>query len=89
MAYQVEFDKRALKDLKKLDRKIASSIVTECALFETSPLSGPNIKCLRSNLYRLKVLRDWRVVYLVEGAKVSIILIGHRKDIYKQLLQRV
>ena len=89
MAYQVEFDKRALKDLQKLDRKVTRSIMTKCSVLETDPLSGSGIKCLRANLYRLKVFRDWRVVYLVEGTKVSIILIGHRKDIYRQLPHRV
>ena len=89
MAYQVEFDKRALKDLQKLDRKVASLIVTKCSLLETDPLSGSSIKCLWANLYRLKVLGEWRVVYLVEGTKVSIILIGHRRDIYRQLPHRV
>jgi len=89
LAYQVEFDKRALKDLQKIDRKLANSILTKCSLLEVDPLSGPNIKRFRANLYRLKVFRDWRVVYLVEGTKVSIILIGPRKDVYRQLPHRV
>ena len=89
MAYQVEFDKRALKDLQKLDREVASLIVTKCSLLEAEPLLGSNIRRLGSNLYRLKVLRAWRIAYLVEGTKVSSILIGHRRDFYRRLPHRV
>jgi len=83
--YRVEFDKRALRDLKKLDPQVQRSIIEKCVLLEENPLKGPGIKHLNSNLYRLKVLRDWRVVYLVEGSKVSIMLVSHRKDCYKRL----
>jgi len=38
---------------------------------------------------RLKVLRVWRVVYQIEGPKVRVILIGHRKDCYARLRRRM
>lgn len=89
MAYQVEFDKRAQKDFGKLNRQIATAIIDKCHVLEESPVQGPGIKCLKFRLYRLEVLHDWRVVYLVEGIKVTIILVGHRKDVYRRLRQRV
>ena len=85
MAYQIEFDKRAKKDLQQLDHKVKQAIVEKCSLLEENPLRGPGVKHFGSNLYRLEVLRVWRVIYLLEGSKVSIILIGHRKDCYKRL----
>ena len=89
LSYVVEFDKRAEKDLKRLSTGIASSIVEKCAILQENPLQGPHIKCLRLNLYRLEILRVWRVAFLVEADKVIIILVGHRKDFYRRLAQRL
>lgn len=89
MAYIVEFDKRVSKDLDKLPPEIAHRVVEKCTALEVNPLQGPGIKRLTSNLYRLEVLRVWRVVYLVEGSKVLIILVGHRKDCYDRLRRRI
>lgn len=89
MAYQVEFDKRAQKDLRKLNPQVATAIVDKCSILEESPLQGPGIKRLKHNVYRLVVLYDWRVVYVVEGTKATIILVDHRKNIYRRLRQRI
>lgn len=88
MGYEIDFDKRALKDLKRLSPKIASSIIEKSAVLKGNPLQGPHIKHLRLNLYRLEILRVWRVAYLVEGMKVIIILVGHRSDFYRRVAQR-
>ena len=88
MAYLVEFDKRVSKDLDKLPSEIARTVIEKCSALEVNPLQGPGIKRLSSQLYRLEVLRVWRVVYLVEGSKVLILLIGHRKDCYDRLRRR-
>lgn len=89
MVYQIEFDKRVLKDLQKLNHQVKQAVIEKCSLLKENPLRGPGVKHLNSNfysnLYRLEVLRVWRVIYLLEGSKVSIILIGHRKDCYKRL----
>ena len=89
MAYLVEFDNRASKDLDKLPPEIVRTVVEKCSALEVNPLRGPGIKRLRSNLYRLEVLRVWRVVYLVEGSKVLVLLVGHRKDCYNRLRRRI
>ena len=86
MAYQVEFDKRVGKDLKKLDPQVASRIIEKCSILSKEPVDDPNISRLklRANLYRLRV-GDYRVIYLVEGNRVTIKYIKHRKDIYRSL----
>lgn len=89
MAYLVEFDKRISKDLDKLSPEIARTVIERCSTLGVNPLQGPGIKRLSSNLYRLEVLRVWRVVYLVEGSKVLVLLIGHRKHCYDRLRQRI
>jgi len=89
LAYLVEFDKRVSKDIDKLPKEVARIIVEKCSVLEENPLYGPNIKRLSSNLYRMEVLRVWRVAYTVEGSKVLIVLVGHRKDCYDRLSRRM
>lgn len=86
MGYQVEFDKRTEKDLSKLDSQVTARIIGKCATLYKDPTKGPNISHLKSmsNLYRLRV-GDYRVVYIVEGNRVIIKYIKHRKDIYTSL----
>ena len=88
MDYQVDFDPRALKDLEHFNRQIAQRIVNKCSILEQSPFKGPNIRHLRSNIYRLRI-GDWRAVYIVEGSKVSIIAVIHRGDTYKRAFRRL
>jgi len=89
LAYQVEFDSRASKDMQKLSRDIAQAVVQKCSILAENPLDGPGIKRLSASLYRLEVQRVWRVVYLVEGANVTVILVGHRRDCYQRLRRRM
>ena len=86
MGYQVEFDKRVGKDLKKLDPQVAARIVKKCSTLSQDPTKGPNISHLKvmSNLYRFHI-GDYRVVFIVEGNRVIIKYIKHRKDIYRSL----
>lgn len=93
MAYQIEFDKRVSKDLRKLDRKTAKSVLDQCeSELGEAPLRGSNIeplKYLGPNIYRLKVFHVWCVAYQVEESKVRIVRIAHRKDFYRGLAQRL
>lgn len=86
MGYQVEFDKQVRKDLKKLDPQVAARIIEKCSTLYQDPTKGPNISHLKlmPNLYRLRV-GDYRIVYTVEGNRVIIKYIKHRKDIYTSL----
>jgi len=89
LAYLVEFDERVSKDLDKLSLDIARTVIERCSALGVNPLQGPGIKRLSSNLYRLEVRHVWRVVYLVEGSKVLVLLVGHRKDCYDRLRRRI
>jgi len=85
--YQVEFDKRVItKDLRKLTPQVAYRIIKRCSFLSKEPINGPHISRLKlkANLYRLRV-GDYRVVYMVEGNRVIIKYIKHRKDIYRSL----
>ena len=85
MAYTVQYDAKAVAELKKLPPKQGKRIVKKinwlAENFEQAnlfPLSG-NL----SGFYKLRV-GDYRVIYSLEQNSETIIIekIGHRREIY-------
>ena len=81
MKYQIEFKPRALKDLKAFNKSEARRIVEKIKLMKED-LSG-DVKRLTNFTpeYRLRV-GNYRVLFELEGDKVVIYRIRHRKDAY-------
>jgi mRNA interferase RelE/StbE len=85
--YQVVFKKSAAKELLKLPKKIQQNIIDAVQLLSLNPYTELlQIKKMKGaeSLYRARV-QDYRLIYLIENQviKVTIIKIGHRKDVYK------
>ena len=95
MAWRIEFDAGALKDLRGLDRQIARRITQflrerlgtmddprglGAAL--RSPGSGPGA----TPLWRYRV-GDWRIVVRIEDEvlRVLVLRIAHRREVYRRL----
>lgn len=82
--YQLVFDDKVIKDLKKIDqawqRKILDAIKTQLA---PNPLSGKKLVGDLSPYYRLRV-GDYRVIYEVIEQRViiNVIKIRHLKGVY-------
>ena len=87
MIYKVEFTKRALKDLKKLDRHTAALILgwirENLENCENPRLHGKGLTANRSGEWRYRV-GDYRILAQIDDNKIIILLlnIGHRRDIY-------
>ena len=88
MKYSVEYTRTAVKQLKKMDKKIVALILT---LVEEKLVACENPrsigKALRGNLndiWRYRV-GDYRIIAKIEDEIVVIIIveIGHRKDMYE------
>ncbi|HVQ40487.1 MAG TPA: type II toxin-antitoxin system RelE/ParE family toxin [Pyrinomonadaceae bacterium] len=81
MIYQIEFKPRALKDLKAIDIGEARRIIEKVEALQND-LAG-NVKRLTNFTpeYRLRAGK-YRVLFEVEGAKVVIYRVRHRKDAY-------
>ena len=82
----VEFTKTARKMLRALDQTVGARIVGKIRAYANNPLSqASNVKALRSKPgFRLRI-GDYRVLFTVSGAVVTIMTvyrIGHRKDVY-------
>ena len=92
--YNLEFDKKASKDILSLDKSTRNFILDELESFinnfdedyEKELIKLTKIKALQGEfkgLYRLK-LRTYRVIYEKVGNKLLILVlkVSHRKDIY-------
>ena len=93
--YNLEFDKKASKDILSLDKSTRNFILDELESFinnfdedyEKELIKLTKIKALQGEfkgLYRLK-LRTYRVVYEKNGNKLLILVlrVPHRKDVYR------
>ena len=81
MIYQIEFKPRALKDLKAINTGEVRRIIEKIEAMKND-LAG-NVKRLTDFTpeYRLRV-GSYRVLFEVEGSKVVIYRVRHRKDAY-------
>ena len=88
MSYHVEFSKRALKDLKKLDKSTAALILgwvrknlEGCA---DPRVHGKGLTASRSGEWRYRV-GDYRLLAEIQDGKLIILMltIGHRSEVYQ------
>ena len=86
MPYLVIFTPEAEGDLQKVEPQVAQRILIKvgwlarnCESLDHKPLSGEF-----KGLFRLRV-GDYRVIYSIDSSskRINILLIGHRRDIYK------
>jgi mRNA interferase RelE/StbE len=85
--HAIEFLPSAKKELSQLDRVIQKQLKEKIILLATDPDKlKNNIKALKgeySGKFRLRV-RDYRVIFQITEEKIliTIIRIGHRKEVY-------
>jgi len=89
MKYRVEYTKKAVEQLKKMDRKIAAFIISyiedkllDC---ENPRLFGKSLQGNLSHKWRYRV-GNYRILAKIEDEAMVILVVeaGHRKDIYKK-----
>jgi len=81
--FNIEWKENAIRDLNKLNKIIAKRIFTKVSELKTNPYSK-NIKRLRGeNSFRLRI-GDYRVLFEIDKEIITILKIGHRKNIYKK-----
>ena len=85
--YRVEFKPSAERELRRLPKAVIPKISRAIDSLVNNPFPHQCEKLSGStNAYRLRV-GDYRVVYVVENRilLVTIIRLGHRKDVYRRL----
>ncbi len=84
-SYTIQFSKRALRDLKGIDKKEASKILDKIKGLAKSPTTAANVTPLKgSDHFRLRV-GDYRVIFGIDGESlvIDVIRVGHRREIYR------
>ena len=89
MAWQVELDRAAVRDLKKLDRPMARRILTflqsRVAALDDPRSLGEALRGSRLGEFWKYRVGDYRIIARIEDAAVRILVvrIGNRRDVYR------
>lgn len=83
MNYEIIYTKRATRDISKLDQGVRQRIGETLERYAEAPLSYAR-KMVNPFLgtYRFRI-GDYRVIFDIEGNKLVILRIGHRREIYR------
>jgi mRNA interferase RelE/StbE len=87
LAWSIEYDPGALKDLKKLDRTIQREILdymdTRVAAAANPRNFGKALRASKFGLWRYRV-RDYRIICELQEKRlvVLVVAVGHRSTIY-------
>ncbi len=83
MGYNVTFKKSVQKDLSKLSKAVAESILDK--IDEALPDGAESFPALKGEFSGLRKFRagDYRVIYTLLGNDVLILHIAHRKEVYR------
>lgn len=85
MAFNFQYKRSVAKDLKNLDKADARRVLDKLEReLKKNPDAGEQLKGKFSGLLRLRV-GDYRVVYTKTKDGVLILLVSHRRDVYKKL----
>jgi mRNA interferase RelE/StbE len=88
LTWTVEWDDRAAKELRKLDRQIQKEILAyfreRIATAEDPRRLGKSLSRELAGLWRYRV-RDYRLICNIESDRLVVLVlhVGHRKKIYK------
>lgn len=88
MAWTIEYDPRALKDLKKLDRTIQREILDyldERVATAKDPRDfGKPLRASKFGLWRYRV-RGYRIICELQEKRLAVleVAVGHRSTIYE------
>lgn len=83
--YTYEFKPQAIRDLRKLPKKIQRRIIKKLDFY----ISSQNPLFFADHLIHHDIgehrfrIGDYRVVFDVEEEKIIILTLGHRKEIYR------
>ena len=85
VSYRIVWKRKAEKELRKLPRETIRQLWELASMLENDPFPQGVKKMIGTEaVYRLRI-GDYRLVYRVEEKRaiVDIILVGHRRDIYR------
>jgi mRNA interferase RelE/StbE len=83
MNYELQFDQNTIEFLQKLPKELRNRIFNKITSTKENPFRYFERLEGREE-YKMRV-GDYRIIADIENNKIKIVLIGHRKNIYKML----
>jgi mRNA interferase RelE/StbE len=89
LAWQIEFDPDALKDLRKLDRPVQVRLVAflrdRLASLDDPRSIGEALSSTRLGTYWKYRVGDWRIVCDIQDQRliVRVLRVGNRREVYR------
>ncbi len=89
MAWQIEFDPDAVKELQKLDRPVQVRLIAflrdRLALLEDPRSLGEALSGARLGSYWKYRVGDWRIVCDIQDQRivVRVLRVGNRREVYR------
>ncbi len=89
MAWQIEFDPDALKDLRKIDKQIQIRLVgflrSRVGALDDPRSIGEALSGQRLGSYWKYRVGDWRIICDIQDGRivVRVLRIGNRRDVYR------
>ena len=89
MAWQIEFDEAALKELAKLDKPVAKRIVTflreRVAVLEDPRSIGEALKGSKLSEFWKYRVGDYRIITNIEDGvmRILVLRVGNRREVYR------
>ncbi len=85
MVHTLEFSVLTIKNLRKLPKKVRERIINKLDFFvasETPLLFARPLINSEIGQYRFRI-GYYRVIFDIQGEKIIVLTLGHRRDIYK------
>ena len=84
MNYELVFTRRAEKDIKTLDEITKKRIGKALLKYANDPLKyAERLTDSKLGDYRFRI-GDYRVVFDMDGQRIVVLRVGHRREIYKR-----
>jgi mRNA interferase RelE/StbE len=89
LAFEIEFDPEAVKDLKKLDRPVQQALVgflkLRVATLENPRDIGEALAGGKLGAYWKYRVGDWRIICNIQDRRivVRVLRIGNRREVYR------
>ena len=86
MNYTIEISRPAVKILDSLDRTTESRIrerLKDLIHNPVDPRLSNQLETAKDKRYSR--VGDWRIIYRIEGKKILVVAIRHRREVYKKL----
>ncbi|MBC8499264.1 MAG: type II toxin-antitoxin system RelE/ParE family toxin [Candidatus Atribacteria bacterium] len=90
MSYRIEFERRALQQIKKLPPQICRKVMEKIRTLQENPCRYPLLSTAFSKLRKVVVGAsggEYRIVYALDSKLklISIVFVGSRENFYKEL----